>query len=47
LARPGSLVTVRRALERIGQPADVRAEALAPPDFEALAAELSGGQGDE
>jgi 16S rRNA (adenine1518-N6/adenine1519-N6)-dimethyltransferase len=30
----------REALERIGHPADARAERLAPPDFERLAAEL-------
>ena len=40
LARPGSLVPARRALERIGKPVDVRAEALTPPEFAALAAEL-------
>jgi 16S rRNA (adenine1518-N6/adenine1519-N6)-dimethyltransferase len=36
LARPGALGPVRRALERIGKPADARAEALSPGDFEAL-----------
>jgi 16S rRNA (adenine1518-N6/adenine1519-N6)-dimethyltransferase len=40
LARPGSLVPARRALERIGKPADIRAEALTPPEFAALAAEM-------
>jgi 16S rRNA (adenine1518-N6/adenine1519-N6)-dimethyltransferase len=40
LAWPGSLVPTRRALERAGLPPDARAEALAPADFEAVAAEL-------
>jgi hypothetical protein len=31
---------VRAALERLGQPADARAERLAPADFAALAGEL-------
>lgn len=36
LARPGRREAVRAALEAIGRPADARAEALAPADFEAL-----------
>jgi 16S rRNA (adenine1518-N6/adenine1519-N6)-dimethyltransferase len=40
LARPGSLEPARAALQRIGQPADARAEALSPQQFEALAAGL-------
>jgi 16S rRNA (adenine1518-N6/adenine1519-N6)-dimethyltransferase len=46
LARPGALDAARTALERIGQPADARAEALSPRDFERLAEEL-GEQGVE
>lgn len=42
LSRPGSLAAARAALEAIGQPADARAEALAPAEFERLAAELDG-----
>jgi 16S rRNA (adenine1518-N6/adenine1519-N6)-dimethyltransferase len=41
LARPGALDAARRALERIGQPADARAEALSPGDFERLGEELA------
>jgi 16S rRNA (adenine1518-N6/adenine1519-N6)-dimethyltransferase len=40
LARPGSLEPARAALQRIGKPADARAETLSPPEFEALAAGL-------
>jgi 16S rRNA (adenine1518-N6/adenine1519-N6)-dimethyltransferase len=40
LSRPGRLEAVRDALERIGLAPDARAEALAPADFERLAAEL-------
>ena len=40
LARPGSLVAARRALERIGKPADIRAEALAPAELAELAAAM-------
>jgi 16S rRNA (adenine1518-N6/adenine1519-N6)-dimethyltransferase len=40
LARPGTLEAARRALERVGKPADVRAEALAPSEFAELAAAL-------
>lgn len=36
LARPGRLDAAREALEAIGEPADARAEALAPSQFEAL-----------
>jgi 16S rRNA (adenine1518-N6/adenine1519-N6)-dimethyltransferase len=36
LARPGRVDAVRQALEAIGRPADARAEALSPSDFEAL-----------
>ena len=41
LARPGSLGPAQRALERIGQPADARAEALSPTDFERFAEGLA------
>ena len=41
LARAGSLEPARRALEAIGKRGDSRAEALAPGDFERLAAELA------
>lgn len=41
LARPGSLQPARDSLEAIGVPADARAEALSPPEFEALAAALN------
>jgi len=34
LARPGTLGPAQRALERIGRPADARAETLSPRDFE-------------
>jgi 16S rRNA (adenine1518-N6/adenine1519-N6)-dimethyltransferase len=37
LARPGSLVLARRALEGAGLPADARAEALAPEELQAFA----------
>jgi 16S rRNA (adenine1518-N6/adenine1519-N6)-dimethyltransferase len=40
LARPGRLDAVRAALERLGLPADARAQALAPTQFEALWNEL-------
>jgi 16S rRNA (adenine1518-N6/adenine1519-N6)-dimethyltransferase len=40
LARPGTLARVRGALEAIGLPADARAEALSPTEFEALTAAL-------
>jgi len=46
LARPGSLVPARRALERIGKPADIRAEALAPAEFTELAAEMPASEED-
>jgi 16S rRNA (adenine1518-N6/adenine1519-N6)-dimethyltransferase len=46
LARPGSLVPARRALERAGLPADARAEALTPAEFGALAAEFPFGRDD-
>jgi 16S rRNA (adenine1518-N6/adenine1519-N6)-dimethyltransferase len=41
LAEPGRIERVRAALERIGLPADARAEALSPSQFERLGAELS------
>ena len=44
LARPGILEPARRALEAIGVPADSRAEALSPPDFERLARALAEGK---
>jgi 16S rRNA A1518/A1519 N6-dimethyltransferase RsmA/KsgA/DIM1 with predicted DNA glycosylase/AP lyase activity len=34
LAAQGTLEPARRALERIGRPADARAETLSPEDFE-------------
>jgi 16S rRNA (adenine1518-N6/adenine1519-N6)-dimethyltransferase len=40
LASPGSLEPARRALEALGKPADARAEALSPGEFEALAEAL-------
>lgn len=40
LARPGRLDDVRRALERLGKPADARAQTLSPDEFQALAEEL-------
>jgi 16S rRNA (adenine1518-N6/adenine1519-N6)-dimethyltransferase len=40
LARPGRIEDVRRALEEMGQPPDARAQALAPSEFEKLAAVL-------
>ena len=40
LARPGSLAPAREALEAIGKPADARAEALSPADFESLVERL-------
>jgi 16S rRNA (adenine1518-N6/adenine1519-N6)-dimethyltransferase len=42
LARPGRIEAARRALDRIGKPADARAETLSPAEFEALAAALAG-----
>jgi 16S rRNA (adenine1518-N6/adenine1519-N6)-dimethyltransferase len=39
-AEPGLLAPAREALEAIGKPADARAEALAPEEFEALAVRL-------
>lgn len=39
--RAGSVDSARRALERIGKPADARAEALAPPEFERFAEALA------
>jgi 16S rRNA (adenine1518-N6/adenine1519-N6)-dimethyltransferase len=39
-AAPGVRERARGALERLGHPADVRAERLAPADFAALAREL-------
>jgi 16S rRNA (adenine1518-N6/adenine1519-N6)-dimethyltransferase len=36
LARPGTLEAARSALERIGKPADARAETLTPSEFEEL-----------
>jgi 16S rRNA (adenine1518-N6/adenine1519-N6)-dimethyltransferase len=39
-APPGIREQARAALERLGQPADARAERLAPPEFAALAAAL-------
>ena len=44
LARPGTLDQTRAALEAIGQPADARAEVLAPEQFEALAEQLGSGR---
>jgi 16S rRNA (adenine1518-N6/adenine1519-N6)-dimethyltransferase len=41
-ARAGSLEPARRALERIGKPADARAETLSPAEFEQLAEALDG-----
>lgn len=38
--RPGSLAAVRAALERLGLPADARAESLSADDFAALSAKL-------
>jgi 16S rRNA (adenine1518-N6/adenine1519-N6)-dimethyltransferase len=40
-APPGIRDRAREALERIGHPADVRAERLTPADFERLAQELA------
>ncbi len=40
LAEPGRIEQVRAALERIGLPANARAEALSPSQFERLGAEL-------
>ena len=40
LAHPGTLEPAREALEAIGKPADARAEALSPAEFEALAERL-------
>jgi 16S rRNA (adenine1518-N6/adenine1519-N6)-dimethyltransferase len=44
LARPGTLVTARAALEAIGKPANARAEVLSPGEFAALARELGNGE---
>jgi 16S rRNA (adenine1518-N6/adenine1519-N6)-dimethyltransferase len=41
LAMPGSLGPAREALEAMGLPADARAQALTPPQFERLAGELA------
>jgi len=41
LARAGSLEPARRALESIGKPTDVRAEALSPGEFELFAKALA------
>jgi 16S rRNA A1518/A1519 N6-dimethyltransferase RsmA/KsgA/DIM1 with predicted DNA glycosylase/AP lyase activity len=41
LARPGTLEPAQRALERIGRPADARAETLSPEDFERFSAALA------
>jgi 16S rRNA (adenine1518-N6/adenine1519-N6)-dimethyltransferase len=41
LASPGTLGPVQQALEEIGRPADARAEALSPADFERLAEALA------
>ena len=43
LDRPGSLAEVRAALRELGHAEDARAEALAPPEFAALAARLARG----
>ena len=40
LGHPGRLGPARAALERVGKPADARAEALSPEEFEAFAAAL-------
>jgi 16S rRNA (adenine1518-N6/adenine1519-N6)-dimethyltransferase len=40
-ARPGTRAAVRTALERLGLPADARAERLAPPQFVELEAALA------
>jgi 16S rRNA (adenine1518-N6/adenine1519-N6)-dimethyltransferase len=45
LARPGSLVPAREALESMGKPADARAESLAPADFARLGELLGEGDG--
>jgi 16S rRNA (adenine1518-N6/adenine1519-N6)-dimethyltransferase len=41
LARAGTLGPAQRALERIGRPADARAETLSPQDFERFAQALT------
>jgi 16S rRNA (adenine1518-N6/adenine1519-N6)-dimethyltransferase len=41
LARAGALAPAQRALERIGRPADARAETLSPEDFERFAEALA------
>ena len=41
LALPGALEPTRRVLERLGHPADARAEALAPEEFERFAEALA------
>jgi 16S rRNA (adenine1518-N6/adenine1519-N6)-dimethyltransferase len=44
LARPGTLEATRGALERIGKPADARAETLTPSEFEKLGRLLEEGK---
>ena len=44
LARPGTLEAARGALERIGKPADARAETLTPSEFEKLGRLLEEGK---
>jgi 16S rRNA (adenine1518-N6/adenine1519-N6)-dimethyltransferase len=44
LAAPGTLTAAREALEAIGTPANARAEALSPEQFEALAEQLRSGR---
>jgi 16S rRNA (adenine1518-N6/adenine1519-N6)-dimethyltransferase len=41
LSRTGTLEPARRVLERIGKPADARAETLSPDEFEKLAAAMA------
>jgi 16S rRNA (adenine1518-N6/adenine1519-N6)-dimethyltransferase len=43
LSRPGRIDAVREALQRLGLPADARAESLTPEDFLHLTEELGGG----
>src|SRR5262249_28838848 len=43
LSRPGTLESARAALERIGKPADARAETLSPSEFEELGRLLGDG----
>ena len=40
LVRPGTLARTREGLEELGLPADARAEALSPTQFEALAGRI-------